>query len=843
VSSLTAPIYSFKSGILSRKLLARRDLKILESGILQGENFVTLVQGSQEFRPGFKFIKLTRMNLPAQFWSFVFNDDQSFILEFTDYKLRFYSQEGVISEAAKTITGMTNANPGVFTSVAHGYATDDEIFITGLVGVTGINGQYYRVVRLTADTYSLKDIDGTAINTTSLGTRTSGGTSQRVYEISTPYTKVQAESIKLAGNADVRYLVDGTHMPRKLTRLSNTSWTLTSFVRTNDPFEQGVITAITQANPASVTAVAHGRATGEVVFLEDITGMVELNNRSFTITRVSADVFTLDGEDSTGYTAYASGGICSLVGSAPRAVGLYGAALFYGGADNDPDVFDMSRHPDPTTGEPRYDDFTLGSDPEDAVRLPISPIGESVARIRWFAGTRSFLGTGTFGGMAKINGGANEVPVTNVNINAPAVDAYGVSDVTPVVYGTDIIYLNRDGRSVMSFVFTLQNDGFESFDTMLQSDELSIEGVSQMAYQQGTPALVWALLDDGSLLSLTYKRAEAVTAWNTHSVARAEVTTISSERQSDQKDRLWIVAKRTVNSIIRYMVEVSADNPDIPERKKFRSGVTAAAKLVDQQAYLDNMWEAQRRSIHLDSALVMDTTQTTTLTPAAVTGDEIVFTAGSSIFVAGDVGRQFRMRYLVGGEVGIAQITEYVSATQVKANILQDFASTAAIPSGAWYFTKGSISGLNHLEGEVVRVVEDGGAGSDKTVTAGSITFDDQCAYAVIGLGYIGVVETMPIELLLSVGITTGKFKSSGRAKILFRNTLGAGCGIDVYDIKPIKFRTGNDIGGRPAPLFSGYQDLPAFDGYDILKTYQVFQTQPFPCTVQSLVLDLEAVV
>ncbi len=843
MSSLTAPIYSFKSGILSRKLLARRDLKILESGILQGENFVSQVQGPQEFRFGTKYIKLTRMNTPAHFEPFVFNDDQSFVLEFTDYKLRFYSREGAISEAAKTITGMTNANPGVFTSVAHGYVTDDEVFLTGLVGVTGLNGQYYRIVKLTNDTYSLKDIDGNAINTTSLGTRTSGGTTQRVYEIATPYTKTQADGMKLAGNADVRYLVDGTHMPRKLTRVSNTSWTLASYTRINDPFGQFAITGITQANPAVVTSVAHGRATGDKMFLEDISGMTELNNRQFTVTVLSVDTYSLDGENSTGYAAYSSGGITSKVGDAPRAVGLYGAALFMGGSDNDPDVFNMSRHPDPATGETRYDDFTLGTDPEDGVSLPISPIGESVARITWFAGTRLFLATGMLGGMAKINGGSDGAPITNENIFAPAVDAYGVSDVTPVLFGTDILYVNRDGRTVMNFIFTLQNDGFESFDTMVQSDELSQDGIVQMAYQQGTPDLSWALLGNGKLLSLTYRRSEAITAWNTHTIAQAEIKTIASERQSDQKDRLWMVAKRTVNSVVRYMVEVTADNPEIPEIKKFYTGTGSVKKTSDRQKYLDMMWEAQRRSIHLDSSLVMDTTQTTTLTPAAVSGDNVLFTAGASIFASTDVGREFRMRYLVGGETGIAEIIEYVSATQVRAKILQAYASTAAIPASAWYFTKGSISGLGHLEGMTVRVLEDGGAGSYKVVTAGAITYDSQCAYAVIGLGYVGVLETMPIELLLSVGITAGKYKSTGRAKILFRNALGAGCGVDQYEPNAIKFRTGNDIGGRPTPLFSGYQDLPAYDGYDILKTYQVIQTQPFPCTVQSLVLDLEAVV
>jgi hypothetical protein len=36
--------------------------------------------------------------------------------------------------------------------------------------------------------------------------------------------------------------------------------------------------------------------------------MVEINDRTFTVTRVDANTFSLDGEDGTGHTAYTSDG-------------------------------------------------------------------------------------------------------------------------------------------------------------------------------------------------------------------------------------------------------------------------------------------------------------------------------------------------------------------------------------------------------------------------------------------------------------------------------------------------------------------------------------------------------
>jgi len=614
MSNLVAPLYDFKSGVLGRSLLGRQDLKLLKSGVLQGENFVTKIQGSQKFRPGFKYIRRTRNNLPAQLWQFVFNDDQAFVLEFTDYYLRFYTQEGVITETAKTVTAMTNANPGVFTSVGHGYVTGDEIFLDDLAGAAGVralNGKFYLVVRINNDTYSLTDLDGNTVNTTSLGAYTSGGSTRRVYEIATPYTKTQAENLKLAGTADIRYLLDGVHMPRKLIRISNTNWQLTTFVRTQDPFDQIAITAATKANPCQITATSHGRETGDQVFVEDVGGMTEINNRFFTITKIDANTFTLNGENSTSYTTYTSGGYVALAGNAPRAVGLYGASLFYGGADNDPDVFHMSRHPSTSTGEPRYDDFTVGSDPEDSVSLPISALGESVARIRWFAGTRSFLATGMYGGVAKINGGQDSVPITNTDIGSFPVDGWGAADIPPVFFGNEILYVQRGEQNIMSFAYSLQNDGFESVDTMLQSDELALAGVRQLAFQQGNPSLVWSVLNNGRLLSLTYRRTENITAWNTHTIGGAlgegeGVIACASEPQSSQKDRLWICVKRNIDGVDRYMIEVSADNDDIPEFVNFYTGDEDS----DRQRYLDKLWEVQKRLAYLDSFLMLDTTQT-----------------------------------------------------------------------------------------------------------------------------------------------------------------------------------------------------------------------------------------
>lgn len=75
----------------------------------------------------------------------------------------------------------------------------------------------------------------------------------------------------------------------------------------NSP-QAGLITGITQANPAEVTSSNHSLVNGAQILINGVVGMTQLNGIVFTITVVDANNFTLNGIDSTAYTPYSSGG-------------------------------------------------------------------------------------------------------------------------------------------------------------------------------------------------------------------------------------------------------------------------------------------------------------------------------------------------------------------------------------------------------------------------------------------------------------------------------------------------------------------------------------------------------
>lgn len=85
--------------------------------------------------------------------------------------------------ASFSITGITNASPGVVTSVGHPLVTGDLIHIYGVTGMEEANGDF-EVTVIDADTFSLKDIDtGVVIDSTSWGVYLTDGTAKKVRKI------------------------------------------------------------------------------------------------------------------------------------------------------------------------------------------------------------------------------------------------------------------------------------------------------------------------------------------------------------------------------------------------------------------------------------------------------------------------------------------------------------------------------------------------------------------------------------------------------------------------------------------------------------------------------------
>ena len=180
---------TFTSGEISPRLEGRIDIEKYRSGLSDLTNMIVQPHGGLTRRPGTEYLGAVKdSSVKTRLIPFQFKTSDTYILEFGHQYMRvFRNGLQVLLGSAKTITAATKANPAVITSNSHGYSNGDEIYLTSVGGMTELNGRNYIVANASTNTYSLKDLFGNNINSTNYTTYTSGGSTDEIYEIATPY--------------------------------------------------------------------------------------------------------------------------------------------------------------------------------------------------------------------------------------------------------------------------------------------------------------------------------------------------------------------------------------------------------------------------------------------------------------------------------------------------------------------------------------------------------------------------------------------------------------------------------------------------------------------------------
>lgn len=228
---------NFSGGEVSEEVYGRYDSELYKNALKRCQNFYSLIQGAAQYRAGTTHIHPSRLQQTVRQEKFTFNDEQTYVLEFTNAKLRIYEDTGLtLNTSGDTISGVTQADPGVVTATGHSFSDNDEIQITGVVGMTELNGRFFRVNYIDANSFSLKDLYGNAVDTSGFTAYSSAGTATAVYELTSPFLTADLDEFQFAQEGNVAYFVHRSYEPYKLTRVSSTSWTFATYSRTSDPF-------------------------------------------------------------------------------------------------------------------------------------------------------------------------------------------------------------------------------------------------------------------------------------------------------------------------------------------------------------------------------------------------------------------------------------------------------------------------------------------------------------------------------------------------------------------------------------------------------------------------------
>lgn len=105
----------------------------------------------------------------------------------TNSGLKLFMESAIA--AAKTITAITKAAPGVFSSTAHGFANGDLVLLE-IQGMVELHGSLVKVVSVATDTFQVAGVDGSTGLDTTLFSTFSSGTAKKL-TLGTSITGVQ----------------------------------------------------------------------------------------------------------------------------------------------------------------------------------------------------------------------------------------------------------------------------------------------------------------------------------------------------------------------------------------------------------------------------------------------------------------------------------------------------------------------------------------------------------------------------------------------------------------------------------------------------------------------------
>lgn len=129
----------------------------------------------------------------------------------------------------------------------------------------------------------------------------------------------------------------------------------------------------------------------------------------------------------------------------------------------------------------------------------------------------------------------------------------GSGPIDPIVIGQRILFASPRGSCIRDMEYQFYKETFESDNISLLADHL-FKGFTlvDMAYQQEPDSILWAVRNDGVLLSLTYMRDQEVLAWNHHDTQGTfeSVCTIPGANV----DEVWFIVNRSGKRFIERML-------------------------------------------------------------------------------------------------------------------------------------------------------------------------------------------------------------------------------------------------------------------------------------------------
>lgn len=811
---------SFVAGEISPRLAGRSDIQQYYQSAAELLNMLCEFYGGAKKAPGTYFVaEVNDSSASTRIFKFVFSDTQAYILEFGNLYIRFYKDGGAILETAIDITGIDQAAECTVTA-ANSYTDGDEIYITGIEGMTELNGRRFIVSNRTAGNFKIKDVDDNYINSSAYTAYSSVGTAARVYTLTTTYTTADLWQLQFAQTADILYITLGKsddaakgRPQKKLTRTAHTSWTITDIDYSTGEarpalMDENITTTTITPSAATGTGITLTASTAifDITHIGSIwkvnTGYVKITDVASGGLKTTATADVLYSGTLTGTSAYTSWseGAWSGYRGYPKSVTISESRLVYGYTVSQPQTTWGS-------GTGAYDTFELGSDDADAIEFTADT--NQVEVINWLFPANEIL-VGTPSGISALGTGSDTLALTATTGRMKKKSKDGTSSIMPQQIGTYVYYWQKYNRILGEYGLSSDTLDYETKDATILAEHISESGIVDMDYQQHPYSILWCVRDDGKLAAFTRQIENKVSAWTPHDTQGFYESVAVIPK--DSYDEVWFVVRRVIDGVTRRYIEYMV----APE------------------------FEEQEDAFFVHSGLSLDNPKTIT---AITQGDPVVVTSASHGFSNGD-------RIKIRNVEGMTELNDRTFLVANKADNTFELTDTdgdnidgtdyeAYVSDGEARECVTSVSGLSHLEGKTVQVLADGASHPDRVVSSGSITLDDYYSQVNVGLGYTGRLKSNDLEPSPGGTSAQGKTKRVSRVFANLYKSLGFKIGTEAK-MDNIPFRTSSMATDQAIPLFTGYKEVVFPSGWDKTKQVIITQEQPLPLHILSLAIEME---
>jgi hypothetical protein len=641
-----------------------------------------------------------------------------------------------------------------------------------------------------AEIYNAVDIAATAGTITISWAPVAGANGYNVYKATPGYTVAPPAGslFGFAGQAFGTQFID-----------SNIIADFTQVPPTHEnPFAPGQVLAATPTNGgggySNISYTVHS-ATGTNVALEPV-----LQNGSLVAIIVIDPGQDYKPGDTITFTGDGSGAAASLTigpesGTYPSTVAYFQQRRAYASSLNNPDTYWMSQPGSFTNFDSRIP--TIASD-----AITGSPWSVQVDGIQWMINMPGGLVvlTGVDAWQLTGQGGSslNPQPISPSTQQAQPQAFNGASaTVPPIKIDFDIIYLQSKGTKYRDLSYQIFTNIYTGTDITVNSSHLFENfTIKEHAWCLEPAYVLWAVRNDGVLLSLTFVKPEQVQGWARHDTNGLFQSVCSVSEPP--VDALYAAVERQIGANTAYTIE-RMDNRQwqtaegcwcvdcgleltqpTPNATLLASSATGAGTISGFTNLVGgkNYSAATMASVVDDEGQGPGTGCTIALTivagviigltistpgqnyiypkliiydPAGSQGgsgasadltldNSATFKTSAAAFTAESVGSVIRS----GG--GRAVVTQFVSSTQVIADITNPITAINPISgqptiqaSGNWTLTAPvtQVSGLDHLVGATVTGLADGNVIPPTVVAAdGSVTLATPASAVVIGLGF-----------------------------------------------------------------------------------------------------------